>query len=230
MSLLSRLPYLFLGLALVLSSAAQSTPSPAPAPAAAAGGRKFTAEQLAAKPVGALVKQCALIMKLDFDAYKLRDARSPTPPTAAEMVEHRKTDAAKRAAAWKEINAVQPAVANLLLDPQTKALATPAVEFYKATRQLNDLHQQLFPMLDSGKPESSREVQAILEKATPLAKLQSEQIKKAAGELKRVLGELTADAQARVDQGPAPAPAGPGSITPGKKESELPPGMTRTRK
>lgn len=235
MSLLSHLlrplPFCLIGLA-AISSAEEPAPTLPPAPA----GFKYTKEQLAVKPVGRLLQQYARLMKLDGEGLTLRGQKEgKLPPTAAELAENRKTDAEKRAAAWKEINVLRLEVVPMLLDPETKAIAAPVVELHEVAKQLNDLYQQVFTLTDSGKSSKSPEVRAILEKASPLATRQTELSLKTLTEMKRVVGEL-ADAKAAAranpnpNPGPAPAPAAnPGTITPAKKSSknDLPPGMTR---
>ena len=234
MSLLSHLlrplPFCFIGLA-AISSAEEPTLTLPPAPA----GFQYTKEQLAVKPVGLLLQQYARLMKLDGEGLALRGQKEgKQPPTAAELAENRKTDAEKRAAAWKEINVLRLQVVPMLLDPETKALATPVVEMHEVTKQLNDLHRQAIELVDSGKSSKSPEVRAVLEKASPISTRNTELSLKTLTEMKRVVGELAdakAAARANPNASPAPAPATtqPGTITPAKKSSknDLPPGMTR---
>jgi hypothetical protein len=232
MSLLSHLlrplPVFFIGLA-AMASAEEPAPSPPARPPAPAGWQ-YTKEQLATKPVNLMLLHCSLLMQYNGDDLRLREQK--TPPTAAELAEHRKASAAKRADSWKEINAVKESVTAVALDPETRFLGTSAVEIYEATRQIDSQMQQIFAKVDSGTPMDSPEERAMFVKMNPLLGPQEKRLRQTMDEVKRILHALAdakAAAKASPEPAPTPAPAKPGTITPAKKSSkdDLPPGMTR---
>ncbi len=237
--LLHPVAIIYLGMA-TMAAAVETPPpaTPAPqqpaAPAAPPADWKYTKEQLAVKPANILVLNCALITKLEAEILHLGDPKAKDLPAAAERAEYRKEHDWKIAAAWKEIDAVKASVSAMSLDPESEAVATPAHQMGAATKVLSELNQKMIAIIDSGKPLDSPEIRALVAKARPVSAVQDDQGKRAIKEMRRVLGELAAAQNAAGKAGsapaPAPAPEKPGSITPGKKEPELPPGMTRTRK
>ncbi|WP_035608477.1 hypothetical protein [Haloferula sp. BvORR071] len=234
MSLLSHLlrpvPFFFVALAAIASAAGQEPP-PAPTLPPAPAGWQYTKEQLAVKPVGLLLQQYSRLIKVNGEGLTLRNPKNGKPPaSAAELAEHRKTAAVERAAAWKEIHVLKPEVAAMLLDPETKALATPVIAMYEEAKQLDGLDQQIITLLDSGKSVKSPEVQTVIAKQKAVGTQYTELTLQTLTEMKRVVDGLAdAKAAAKANPSPAPAPAKPGTITPAKKSSkdELPPGMTR---
>lgn len=228
MSLLSHafqpLPFLFIGLALVASAV-----EPAPPLSPALPGWRYSEEELALKPIRLLAEQYSRLMTLDAAGLVVR-----TPgknfATAAQLAEHKKIDGLARAAVWNEINILRPQVTALLVEPATKPLATPAIEMGEVIRQANELHQQIFKLVDSGKPMNSPEVLAI--KGT-LNRLTARHAELNGQTMEGIKGVLYALEEAKKAAGKAPSPAAPATspapITPATKSSKdkLPPGMTR---
>lgn len=248
MSLLSHLlrpiPLFFIGLA-AIAAAEEPAPPPSPEQPPASAGWPYTKEQLAAKPLNVLHLNCGLLMKYNGEYIHLR--RTNKNLTAAEISEHKKKNMTQRFAAWKELRAVEPSLQALVLDPETKALGTAALEIYKANQELDSYFLLIFGKIDNGISQDDPEVQALARKVNPLIEPQEKRIRQQMDETKRILMELH---DAKVAAGvispmpipggrpapavapaptPAPAPAKPGTITPAKKSSkdELPPGMTR---
>ncbi len=231
MSLLSHpLPLLYFGLS-VISAAVEQQPAVAPAPQAPAApgsprAPAYTKEQLALEPVKVLFRNCALVTRLELELLN-RATQEPGQQTPSEdLAKFRKEHQEKLEAAWREIARVQENVRVMTLEPETEVLATPAHKMYLATKEVSELTQKMIKIQDAPPPVDSKALLALIEKAKPVAKLRREQETQAIEQMMRVGGDVVGAEEAAAKAGPAPA-AKPGQIVPGKKEAELPPGMTR---
>lgn len=181
------------------------------------------------EPVSSLVQNCALVFQLEAELLKRSTLEHGQEPPSADLVKFRKEHASKLGDAWSEIAKVRASVSAMSLDPETEVLATPAHQMHAATKVLSELNQKMIKILESGKPPDSPEVKAIVEKSKFVAAVREGEAEKANKEIMRVRGDVQGAKEAAAKAGPATAPTAEkqGQIVPGKKEPELPPGMTR---